>query len=116
MKAPRNGHCRVKHAALAAVLLALGGCGMFGSGVSDFEKQRQSQEGAMGLLKENGAKFGGDVGKNIPICSPAFHRHYPGTSHGPSGNPQAEGGRLGRNLGRRPDGLQRTVRKTGPGR
>jgi hypothetical protein len=42
---------------LAAALLTICGCGMFGGGVSDFERQRQSQEGCIELLKEQGAKF-----------------------------------------------------------
>ncbi len=44
-------------AAFAATLLAVSGCGMFGDGVSDFERQRQSQEGSLERLKQQGAKF-----------------------------------------------------------
>jgi hypothetical protein len=57
MKAHKSGRHRIEVAVLAAVLLTPCGCGMFGDGVSDFERQRISREGAADLLKEQGAKF-----------------------------------------------------------
>jgi hypothetical protein len=42
---------------LGTLLLTLCGCGMFGDGISDFERQAKSREGCIELLKEQGAKF-----------------------------------------------------------
>ena len=52
---------KTRHSTTAALLFLApflsGGCGMFGDGKSDFERQASSKEAAKGWLEEHGAKF-----------------------------------------------------------